>query len=187
MSSGFPAPIDTVPTPNPDAIMLKVRETLVQSGTHEFTARDDTDNAPLAKILLDIQAIQLVLIAPRFVTLRKSPSSDWPDLVPLAKQALREFLDSGQMAVFEQQNTLDPAEVGEIEKQIIHLLDEDIRPALAMDGGDINFVSFEDGVVTVQLIGASSSCPSSTATLKMGVERLLTEEIPEVRAVEQIV
>ena len=182
MSSGFPAPIDTVPTPNPDAIMLKVQETLVQSGTHEFTARDDTETAPLAKTLLDIEGIQLVLIA-----LRKSPSTDWPDLIPLAKQALRDFLASGQMAVFEQESTIDPEQAGEIEKQIIHLLDEDIRPALAMDGGDINFVSFENGVVTVQLIGACSSCPSSTATLKMGVERLLTEEIPEVRAVEQIV
>ena len=186
MSSGFPAPIDTVPTPNPDAIMLKVRETLVQSGTHEFTARDDIENAPLAKLLLGIEGIQLVLIAPRFVTLRKSPSMDWPDLVPLAKQALNDFLASGQMAVFENLPTTDPEKIGAIEKQIIELLDEDIRPALAMDGGDINFVRFEDGVVTVQLIGACSSCPSSTATLKQGVERLLTEEIPEVYAVEQI-
>lgn len=187
MSSGFPAPIDTVPTPNPDAIMLKVQETLVQSGTHEFTLREDTENAPLAKVLLEIEGIQLVLIAPRFVTLRKSPKMDWPDLVPLAKQALRDFLASGQMAVMEQTETIDPSNLDEIEQQIIQLLDEDIRPALAMDGGDINFVSFENGVVTVQLIGACSSCPSSTATLKMGVERLLTEEIPEVRSVEQIV
>ena len=187
MSSGFPAPIDTVPTPNPDAIMLKVRETLVQSGTHEFTARDETEESPLAKLLLEIEGIQLVLIAPRFVTLRKDPSMDWPDLVPLAKQAMRDFLASGQMAVFEKEVVADPKHLGAIEKQIIELLDEDIRPALAMDGGDINYVGFENGVVTVQLIGACSSCPSSTATLKQGVERLLTEEIPEVHAVEQIV
>jgi len=166
--------------------MLKVRETLVQSGTHEFTPRDNTENAPLADLLLKIEGIQLVLIAPRFVTLRKAPSFDWPDLVPTAKDALRDFLASGQMAVLEQVATIDPEKVGEIEKQIIELLDEDIRPALAMDGGDIKFISFESGVVTVQLIGACSSCPSSTATLKMGVERLLTEEIPEVRSVEQV-
>ena len=167
MSSGFPAPIDTVPTPNPDAIMLKVQETLVQSGTHEFTARDDSENAPLAKVLLDIEGIQLVLIAPRFVTLRKSPSTDWPDLVPLAKQVLRDFLASGQMAVFEQVETFDPEQVGEIEKQIIHLLDEDIRPALAMDGGDIKFIGFENGVVTVQLIGAFA-LPAPTAPVGVG-------------------
>ena len=187
MSSGFPAPIDTVPTPNPDAIMLKVRETLVQSGTHEFTARDDIEESPLAKLLLGIEGIQLVLIAPRFVTLRKAPSMEWPDLVPLAKQALNDFLTSGQMAVFEKETILDPEQHGAIEKQILQLLDEDIRPALAMDGGDIKFVRFEYGVVTVQLIGACSSCPSSTATLKQGVERLLTEEISAVRAVEQVV
>jgi len=186
MSSGIPAPIDTVPTPNPDAIMLKVQETLVQSGTHEFTLNDNTDDAPLAAKLLEIDGLELVLIAPRFVTLRKSSTIDWPDLIPDAKNAMRAFLSSGQMAVLEKGPSIDPSKVGEIERQIIQILDDDIRPAVAMDGGDINFVSFEDGIVKIQMIGACSSCPSSTATLKMGVERLLMEEIPEVQAVEQI-
>ena len=98
MSSGTPAPIDAVPTPNPNAIMLKVQEILVQSGTHEFTQADDSSGAPLASELLGIDGIELVLIAPRFVTLRKNPSTEWPDLIPLAKQAMRDFLASGQMA-----------------------------------------------------------------------------------------
>jgi Fe-S cluster biogenesis protein NfuA len=186
MSSGIPVPIDTVPTPNPDAIMLKVQETLVQSGTHEFTKDDDTEGAPLAALLLAIDGVELVLIAPRFVTLRKQTEREWPDLIPDAKQALRTFMASGEMAVLETEATLNPTQVSEIEQHINRLLDEEIRPAVAMDGGDINYVGFENGIVQVQMAGACGSCPSSTATLKMGVERLLMEEIPEVRGVEQI-
>jgi len=185
MSSDIPIPVDTVPTPNPDAIMLKVQETLVPSGTHEFSKGDDISNAPLAKALLDIGSIDLVLIAPRFVTLKKQPDADWLDLVPNAKETLRSFLQSGEMAVFEGSDAIDPAKLGAIERQIIALLDEEIRPAVAMDGGDINYIGFEDGIVFVQMAGACGTCPSATATLKMGIERLLMEEIPEVRGVEQ--
>ena len=180
MSSGIPVPIDTVPTPNPDAIMLKVQETLVQSGTHEYTLNDDTADAPLATQLLSIEGIELVLIAPRFVTLRKNPDSEWPDLIPAAKQELRSFLESGQMAILEADGSPNSAAASEIEQKILRLLDEDIRPALAMDGGDLNFIGFENGIVRIQMVGACGTCPSSTATLKMGVERLLMEEVPEV-------
>lgn len=186
MSTESLAPVDTVPTPNPNAIMLKVQETLVPSGTHEFTREDDTAGSPLAAALLALEGIELVLIAPRFVTLRKNAETDWPDLVPDAKAAMRTFLASGEMAVLEQTTAIDPAKLGEIEQKIIQLLDEEIRPALAMDGGDINYLGFENGVVQVAMVGACGTCPSSTATLKMGVERLLKEEIPEVVSVEQI-
>jgi len=187
MSSGTPIPIDAVPTPNPHAVMLKVQEILVQSGTHEFTPSDDTSGAPLASALLALGGIELVLIAPRFVTLRKSPSTDWPELIPMAKQAMREFLASGQMAVMELEDLdLDPQAMGEVEQKIIRLLDDEIRPAVAMDGGDINFMSFENGIVNIQMTGACGTCPSATETLKLGVERLLMEEIPEVKGVEQI-
>ena len=186
MSSDTPIQVDTVPTPNPDAIMLKVHETLVPSGTHEFSLGDDTADAPLATALLDIDGLELVLIAPRFVTLRKASASDWPDLVPAAKDALRGFLKSGAMAVIDKSGNMDPAERGEIEQKIIALLDEEIRPAVAMDGGDITFIGFENGIVSVQMSGACGTCPSATATLKLGVERLLMEEIPSVRGVEQI-
>ena len=186
MSSGILAPIDAVPTPNPHAIMLKVQEILVQSGTHEFTRADDSSRAPLASDLLDIEGIELVLIAPRFVTLRKNQSVEWPDLIPQAKQAMRDFLASGQMAVMEEDGGENPINAGEVEQKIIRLLDDEIRPAVAMDGGDINFVSFENGIVNIQMTGACGTCPSATETLKLGVERLLMEEIPEVRGVEQI-
>jgi len=185
MSIDIPIPVDTVPTPNPDAIMLKVQETLVPSGTHEYTQQDDTSQSPLAQALLQLEGIDLVLIAPRFVTLKKQPDVDWLDLIPQAKDAMRLFLESGEMAVFSSKETIDPEKLGAIERRIVQLLDDEIRPALAMDGGDISYLGFEDGMVHVQMIGACGTCPSATATLKMGVERLLMEEIPEVRGVEQ--
>ena len=186
MSSGIPAPIDAVPTPNPNAIMLKVQEILVQSGTHEFTPADDSSGAPLASELLSIDGIELVLIAPRFVTLRKNQGAEWPDLIPAAKQTMRDFLASGKIAVMEDDDNDHPINASEVEKKIIRLLDDEIRPAVAMDGGDINFISFENGIVNIQMTGACGTCPSATETLKMGVERLMMEEIPEVRGVEQI-
>ena len=179
-------PVDTVPTPNPNAIMLKVREALIPAGTHEFNRGDNTDSSPLATALLALAGVELVLIAPRFVTLRKNDDTEWPDLVPDAKDAMRQFLSSGEMAIVETTAGSDPASLGAVEQQITRLLEEEIRPALAMDGGDINYIGFAEGIVTVQMVGACGTCPSATATLKLGVERLLMEEIPEVRGVEQI-
>ena len=179
-------PVDTVPTPNPDAIMLKVQEALIPAGTHEFNQGDNTDSSPLATALLALNGVELVLIAPRFVTLRKHPDTEWPDLVPDAKDAMRQFLASGDMAIVETGPSAEPASLSAVEQQITQLLEDEIRPALAMDGGDINYIGFEEGIVTVQMVGACGTCPSATATLKLGVERLLMEEIPEVRGVEQI-
>jgi Fe-S cluster biogenesis protein NfuA len=181
-----PIAIDTVPTPNPDAVMLKVPETLVPSGTYEYTAQTDNAGSPLAQRLLGVAGIELVLIAPRFVTLRKAPESSWPDIVPPAKTAMRDFLSSGDMAVLDTGSQATTTISSKTEQKIIDLLNEEIRPAIAMDGGDLNYLGFEDGVVRLQLIGACGTCPSSTMTLKMGIERLLTEEIPEVLSVEAV-
>jgi Fe-S cluster biogenesis protein NfuA len=90
------------------------------------------------------------------------------------------------MAVLDSVSHATPEQLTEIEKQIVTLLNEEIRPAIAQDGGDLTYMGFEDGIVKLQMIGACGTCPSSTLTLKMGIERLLMEEIPEVRAVEQI-
>ena len=182
MSTESLALVDTVPTPNPNAIMLKVRETLVPSGTHEHTQGDDgnhrwpqcSSRSPASS--QDRAALSRCAAA----------DAEWPDIVPDAKDAMRTFLASGEMAVLEEATAIDPAKLGEIEKKIIQILDDEIRPALAMDGGDINYLGFENGVVQVAMVGACGTCPSSTATLKMGVERLLQEEIPEVLSVEQL-
>lgn len=177
--------IDTLPTPNPDALMFKLQETLVPTGTFEYRSAGQASDAPLPRRLFDLSGITSVLVAPRFVTVNKDPALSWPELVPQIKAAIRDFLDSGDMAVPD--TDLDYGHITDpIERNVIQLLDEFIRPAVAQDGGDILFRGIDDGVVLVKLIGSCSSCPSSTATLAMGVERMLLEEIPEVRGVRQV-
>lgn len=186
--------ISSVPTPNPDALMFRVDEALVPGGTWEYTdpARAAAD-APLAARLLEIDGVELVLIAPRFVTVRKAEASRWPEVVPQVKRALREFIWSGEMAVFDTAagkawagGEGAPGGLSEVEKRILALLEDEIRPALAQDGGDVTYVGFERGIVMLRMIGACGTCPSSTATLRMGIEALLKEEIPEVEGVEQV-
>ncbi len=180
-----PHTIDTVPTPNPDALMFKVPETLVPIGTYEFKSVAQSSDAPLPRRIFDLTGVEGVLVAPRFVTVTKNEDTPWPMLVPLIKDALRDFLDSGDMAVPEDGLPVD-VPVDELSRKVLALLDEFIRPAIAQDGGDIVFHGIEDGVVMVKLIGSCGTCPSSTATLAMGVERMLLEELPELRGVRQV-
>ncbi len=180
-----PHSIDTVPTPNPDALMFKVQETLVPVGTYEFKAAAHASDAPLPRRIFDITGVASVLVAPRFITVSKDAESPWPLLVPSIKDAIRDFLDSGDMAVPEDGLPVDMP-TDELSRKVLALLDEFIRPAIAQDGGDIVFLGIEDGVVLVRLIGACGTCPSSTATLAMGVERMLLEEMPELRGVRQV-
>jgi NFU1 iron-sulfur cluster scaffold homolog, mitochondrial len=179
--------VRTVPTPNPNALMFRVDETLVPTGTFEYHTVDEAKGSPLAQLLLQVGGVDVVLVAPRFVTVTKKTDVPWPDVVPTVKDRIRSFLLSGEMAVLDDGS--EPAagpELGEIEQRIMHLIDEEIRPSIAMDGGDITFMGFVDGIVHLRLIGACGSCPSSTTTLKMGIERMLCEEVPEVRGVEQV-
>ncbi|MBM4367552.1 MAG: NifU family protein [Deltaproteobacteria bacterium] len=180
-----PAAIDTVPTPNPDALMFKVQESLIPTGTYEFKSMAQASDAPLPRRLFDIPGVQSVLVAPRFVTVNKDVDTPWPIIVPTIKDAIRDFLDSGDMAVPEDGLPVD-APIDEMGMKVVALLDEFIRPAIAQDGGDILFRGIDDGVVLVKLIGSCGTCPSSTATLAMGVERMLLEEIPELRGVRQV-
>lgn len=180
-----PHTIDTMPTPNPDALMFKVPETLIPVGTYEFKSAAQASDAPLPRRIFDIVGVVSVLVAPRFVTVNKDAESPWPLLVPSVKDAIRDFLDSGDMAVPEDGLPLD-VPVDELSRKVLALLDEFIRPAIAQDGGDIVFHGIEDGVVLVKLIGSCGTCPSSTATLAMGVERMLLEELPELRGVRQV-
>lgn len=180
--------IEVVPTPNPEARMFKLTELLIPSGTHEFKLGDDTADSPLARALLALDAVELVLIAPRFVTIRKRFDEEWRWLEPNVKASLDAFLDSGEMAVFEKvgDEAKPEREYTELETRILAVLDEEVRPALAQDGGDLSFEGFEDGVVYLKLTGACGTCPSSTATLKSGIEYLLREEFEEVTEVVNV-
>ncbi len=181
------ASVDTVPTPNENALMFRVQEMLVPSGTFEYRSRAQASSSPLARRLFDINEVASVLVAARFVTVNKEPQVEWSLLVPQIKAAVRDFLDSGDMAVEEadapdyRSDQNDP-----LEQKVIALLDEFIRPAVAQHGGDIIYRGMDEGYVLVNLVGACSTCSSSTATLFMGVERMLLEELPEVLGVRQV-
>ncbi len=178
--------VKVVPTPNPDAFMFRVFETLVSSGTYEYDKGSSTEDSPLAERILSLDNVELVLIAPRFITVRKSPDSEWTPLTSRISQRIVSFLNSGDMAVIEKEEVRGKAPSSELEQRILSLLDEEVRPAIAQDGGDVIFHGFDDGIVTLELIGACGTCPSSTATLQHGIQNLLVEEIPEVHAVESI-
>ena len=177
-----------VQTPNPDAFMFRVNETLVPNGTYEYFKGDNVDDSPLAQRLLPIDDVELILIAPRFITVRKDPTADWEDLFKPILTEIGAFMDSGEMAVIENETNapVSHEDLTELEQQILKLLDEDVRPAIAQDGGDLVFHGFEDGMVKLELIGACGTCPSSTATLHFGIQNLLMEEFDEVEGVEQI-
>lgn len=184
-ATDVPVAIDTVPTPNPEALMFRMHEVLVPVGTFEYRSSAQASDAPLPRRLFDLPGVVSVLVAPRFVTVNKDPRVPWPELVPQIKAAIRDFLDSGDMAVPDEDMAVghyaDP-----VERKVVKILDEFIRPAVAQDGGDIIYKGLDDGIVLLQLIGSCSSCPSSTATLALGVERMLLEEVPEVRGVRQV-
>lgn len=177
--------IDTLPTPNPEALMFRLQEMLVPTGTFEYRSAAQASDAPLPRRIFDLPGIVSVLVAPKFVTVNKQEVFTWPELVPQIKAAIRDFIDSGDMAVPD--SDADYARYSDpVERKVVQLLDEFIRPAVAQDGGDILYQGMDDGIVLVKLIGSCHSCPSSTATLAMGVERMLLEEVPEVRGVRQV-
>lgn len=179
--------IEVLPTPNPDAAMFRVPEALVFRGTHEYGSPEEAHDSPLARRLFEVEGVTGVLIARQFVTVTRAPGLEWNDFAPLVKEALAEFLQSGQMAV---QTTGEgetaSTEYSEVEQRIMDLLEERIRPALAADGGDVEYVGFDDGVVRLRLAGACGSCPHATATLAYGIQHYLTEAIPEVKSVERV-
>ena len=178
--------IDVLETPNPDAYMFRVHEALIPSGTHEFKKGDELSTSPLAERLLTLQSIELILIAPRFITIRKDPDVAWTPLADEASKQIRIFLESGDMAVFEESTSINIEDLPEVEQKIVTLLNEEIRPAIAQDGGDLIYHGFQDGFVQIELIGACGTCPSSTATLYHGIQNLLKEEVPEVKGVQQL-
>ncbi len=175
-------------TPNPNTIKFGVSKVLLTEGTIDFKNREEAETSPLARELFDIEGIQAVFVGSNFVSVSKIPSYDWPDLIEPITDTIKfaldeysEWVDVSKVKVVE--GTTDDLAVAERVKAI---LDNEIRPAIAMDGGDIQFHGYANGVVTLHLQGACSTCPSSTLTLKIGIESRLKEEIPEIKEVIQV-
>ena len=176
-------------TPNPNTLKFVVNQKFLDRGAANFTAVAQTEKAPLAKKLFEVPGVQAVMVGTNFVTITKAPEGDWDVLAEQVPLAIENHLASGS-PVFNQdwEPAVKPSTgtESEIERKIKEVLDNEIRPAVAMDGGDITFGKYEDGIVYLHLQGACSSCPSSIATLKMGVEMRLKEVVPEVKEVVQV-
>ena len=181
------ARIDIQRTPNPDALKFVVPGRLVAGGPYEFAAGSDVSGSPLAARLLGVPGVAMAMIASEFVTVQRGDRT-WETLAPEIVAALHDFLGGYELAVLEDgvEGDAPVAIRTEVERRIVALLDEYVRPAVADDGGEVRYLGFDDGVVRLSLRGACGTCPSSVTTLRMGVERLLCENVPEVRAVENV-
>ncbi len=178
--------IQTQDTPNPATLKFIPGVPVMEDGTADYPAADSAKGSPLARRLFQIDGITGVFLGSDFVAVTKNDSLDWFALKPSILAGIMEHFASGLPVVETRASDDEAAADGEDDdtvQQIKHLLDTRVRPAVAMDGGDIVFQQFDDGIVTLQMRGACQGCPSSTATLKMGIENMLKHYIPEVREV----
>lgn len=179
--------IDTEFTPNPNSLKFNVGRPILEKGSLFFMNAGEAKAVPMANALFQVTSVQEVFVGRDFVTVTRQPETEtWGAIIPAVTIVLQEHLSAGQMldSAAERSAGTD-ADLADVEHRICQVLDEKIRPAVARDGGDIIFHGFKDGVVTLHLQGACSSCPSSMATLKSGVERILCEAVPEVKEVIQ--
>jgi len=178
--------IQTETTPNPNSLKFVPGKIVSNSGQIEITKKNQINN-DLVKNLLSINGVTGVFLGKDFLSINKDQNIDWEDIKHIAKSLIGEFYLEGKDFIYDEDiNKENKKEFQEIEKKIIKILDSKIRPAVARDGGDIKFKEYKDGIVKIQLQGSCSGCPSSTMTLKQGVQNLLKHYIPEVKEVEEI-
>jgi Fe-S cluster biogenesis protein NfuA len=187
--------IQTETTPNPEVLKFLPGREVLAEGSADFRTTDEAEASPLAAELFEIEGVTRVFYGPDFVTVGKDPGADWPHLKAPILAAIMDHFVSGRPLFAEGQaqtgghdgDEIYEGEVAQVVAEIKDLLDTRIRPAVAQDGGDILFNRFEPdtGVVWLHMRGACSGCPSSSATLKAGVENMLKHYVPEVTRVEQ--
>jgi NFU1 iron-sulfur cluster scaffold homolog, mitochondrial len=190
--------IQTEPTPNPDTLkFLPGQPVTGATGPYDFAAIEEAGTSPLAQALFQVQNVERVFLGSDFISLSKSPDADWKHVRPMALAAIMDHFVAG-LPVMATDGTAAPhpqdeataadyeGETAEIVGEIIELIETRVRPAVAQDGGDIVFHGFdaESGIVHFAMRGACAGCPSSTMTLKQGIENMLKAYVPEVTAVE---
>jgi Fe-S cluster biogenesis protein NfuA len=182
--------IQTEQTPNPATLKFLPGRTVMEAGTANFPERGAAAaRSPLAERLFELPEVGGVFLGSDFITVTKTEDSDWRQVKPAVLAAIMDHFTSGRPVVIDPPEASGPAtteEDDEIVAQIKELLETRVRPAVAMDGGDITFEDFEDGIVYLHMQGACSGCPSSTATLKAGIENMLRHYIPEVIEVRAV-
>ena len=177
--------VQTEITPNPNSLKFLPGKKVSNIGILEVTKKDKTNNE-LVKNILSINGVEGILLASDFISVNKSKNINWDEIKHIIISLINDYYSEGRDFVLDKHQKDEQHNLSEIEKNIIKILDEKIRPAVARDGGDIKFKSFNDGIVKVKLQGSCSGCPSSTLTLKQGVQNLLKHYIREVKEVEAI-
>ena len=177
--------IQTEVTPNPNSLKFLPGKIVSNHGSFELTNKDDSNNE-LVRSLLSINGVEGIFLGKDFISINKNDSTSWENIKHIVISLINDFYSDGKEYVIDKQLEENNENLEEIEKKIIKILEQKIRPAVAKDGGDIKFKEFKNGLVKVQLQGSCSGCPSSTMTLKQGVQNLLCHYIPEVKEVEAI-
>ena len=183
--------IQTESTPNPATLKFLPGQTVLETGTADFPTAEAADVSPLAKRLFSVEGVTGIFFGHDFVTVTKADGTEWDHLKPALLGCIMEHFQSGQpvmgaSATVNSGHAEHDGENAEVVGQIKELLDSRVRPAVAQDGGDITFHGFDRGVVYLHMQGACAGCPSSTLTLKMGIENLLRHYIPEVVEVRPV-
>ena len=179
--------IQTEPTPNPESLKFLSENIISAIGTEEFQRNEiDTVTNPFVRELLGFKGVELVLLSKNFLSVKKTKDISWNELKPMVISHLNHYFENNKEPILKKGLKTEEIqnENDEIVKKIIDVLDTKIRPAVARDGGDIKFKSFEKGIVKVELQGSCSGCPSSLMTLKQGVQNLLKHYVKEVNSVE---
>ena len=177
--------IQTEITPNPNSLKFLPGKSVSNKGSFEITQKDQTNNE-LVKKLLSVNGVEGIFLGKDFISINKYDDTSWDEIKHIVISLINDFYSTGKECVVENTLIENNENLKDIEKKIVKILDEKIRPAVAKDGGDIKFKEFKDGTVKVQLQGSCSGCPSSTMTLKQGVQNLLCHYLPEVKKVEAL-
>ena len=172
-------------TPNPNSLKFLPGKKVSNSGSFEITKKDDIKNE-LIRNILSVNGVEGIFLNKDFLSVNKYDHVSWDEIKHIIISLINDYYSSGKEYVIDKDLQESNENLGELEKKIVKLLDQKIRPAVAKDGGDIKFKEFKDGIVKVELQGSCSGCPSSTMTLKQGVQNLLCHYLPEVKGVEAV-
>jgi len=180
--------IQTETTPNPDSLKFLSENVISAAGTEEFhKSKESKTTNPFIKELLNFGGVELILLSKNFLSVKKTKDVSWEELKPMVISHLNDYFEKNNQPILTDNNIDKKTNIkDETVNKILEVLDTKIRPAVARDGGDIKFKSFENGVVKVELQGSCSGCPSSLMTLKQGVQNLLKHYVKEVNSVEAI-
>ena len=174
--------VQTEITPNPNSLKFLPGKNVSNSGPYEITNKENIQNE-LVRNILSVNGVEGIFLGQDFISVNKNENINWEEIKHIIISLINDFYADGKDFVIDENINEEVSDLSEIEEKIVKILEQKIRPAVARDGGDIKFKEFKDGIVKVQLQGSCSGCPSSTMTLKQGVQNLLCHYIPEVKEV----